>query len=228
MGAEFAARVSEDRRAASGMEGIEVADPYVERLLEGFAFIAARIQLKIDAEFPRFTQHLLEIVYPHYLAPTPSMLIVEFRPDPGRSRAGRGRTPAARDPRSAAPCRAASRPHASFRTAHACGSGRSRSARRATCSSLRYLPLAATSLASRPRASVRIALRTHGRRCGSGNWAATGSHFFLAGIDDVSGAALRTDSLAVPRRRSWSRRRRAAAADSHAARHGNPRGRLRR
>ena len=58
------------------MEGLEVADPYVERLLEGFAFIAAAIQLKIDAEFPRFTQHLLEIVYPHYLAPTPAMMIV--------------------------------------------------------------------------------------------------------------------------------------------------------
>ena len=34
----------------------DVPDPYVERLLEGFAFLAARIQLKLDAEFPRFTQ----------------------------------------------------------------------------------------------------------------------------------------------------------------------------
>lgn len=57
------------------------ADPYVERLLEGFAFLAARVQLKLDAEFPRFTQGLLETVFPHYLAPTPSMAVVQFTPD---------------------------------------------------------------------------------------------------------------------------------------------------
>jgi len=33
--------------------------------------------------FPRFTQHLLDVVYPHYLAPTPSMAVVQFTPDPG-------------------------------------------------------------------------------------------------------------------------------------------------
>ena len=64
-----------------GLEGFECADPYVERLLEGFAFLAARVQLKLDAEFPRFTQHLLEMVYPDYLAPTPSMAVVQFQPD---------------------------------------------------------------------------------------------------------------------------------------------------
>ena len=40
------------------------------------------MQLKLDAEFPRFTQALLEIVYPHYLAPTPSMLVAQCTPDP--------------------------------------------------------------------------------------------------------------------------------------------------
>jgi type VI secretion system protein ImpG len=58
-------------------------DPYIERLLEGFAFLAARVQLKLDAEFPRFTQNLLQAVFPHYLAPTPSMCVVEFTPDYG-------------------------------------------------------------------------------------------------------------------------------------------------
>lgn len=57
------------------------ADPYVERLLEGFAFLTARVQLKLDAEFPRFTQNILQTVYPHYLAPTPSMAIVQLEPD---------------------------------------------------------------------------------------------------------------------------------------------------
>jgi type VI secretion system protein ImpG len=64
-----------------GLEAFECADPYVERLLEGFAFLAARVQLKIDSEFPRFTEHLLSLAYPHYLAPTPSMAIVKVTPN---------------------------------------------------------------------------------------------------------------------------------------------------
>jgi type VI secretion system protein ImpG len=80
MGAEFAQQFPKIA-ARLGMSGIEVTDPYVERLLEGVAFLAARVQLKLDAEFPRFTQRLLEIVYPNYLAPTPSMLISRFEPD---------------------------------------------------------------------------------------------------------------------------------------------------
>jgi type VI secretion system protein ImpG len=80
MGAEFA-REYPKIAARLGMDGIDCADPYVERLLEGFAYLSARVQLKIDAEFPTFTQHLLQALYPHYLAPTPSMAIVQFQPD---------------------------------------------------------------------------------------------------------------------------------------------------
>ena len=79
MGGEFAQQFPKIA-ARLGMEGIEVADPYVERLLEGVGFMAARVQLKLDAEFPRFTQRLMEIVYPNFLAPTPSMLIAQLRP----------------------------------------------------------------------------------------------------------------------------------------------------
>lgn len=82
MGAEFAAQFPKIA-ARLGMEGLEVTDPYIERLLEGFAFLAGRIQLKLDAEFPRFTQRLLEIVYPQFLAPTPAMLIAQVHPDLG-------------------------------------------------------------------------------------------------------------------------------------------------
>lgn len=81
MGGEFA-REFPKIAGRLGLEEFECADPYVERLLEGFGFLAARVQLKIDAEFPRFTRHLLEIIYPHYLAPTPSMAVVQFQPDP--------------------------------------------------------------------------------------------------------------------------------------------------
>jgi len=80
MGGEFA---KEFPKIAGrlGLDGFECLDPYVERLLEGFAFLAARVQLKLDAEFPRFTQHLLEMVYPEYLSPTPSMAVVQMQPD---------------------------------------------------------------------------------------------------------------------------------------------------
>lgn len=80
MGAEFADAYP---KIASrlGMEGVEVLDPYVERLLEGVAFLSARVQLELEMQFPVFTSHLLEIVYPHYLSPTPSMMIAQFMPD---------------------------------------------------------------------------------------------------------------------------------------------------
>jgi type VI secretion system protein ImpG len=80
MGSEFAQQYPKIA-ASLDLGGTECADPYVERLLESFAFLTARIQLKMDAEFPRFTQHLLEIVYPHYLAPLPSMAVVQIQPD---------------------------------------------------------------------------------------------------------------------------------------------------
>ena len=66
-------------RLALDRDGKEAcADPFVERLLEGVAYLSARVQTKLDAEFPRFTQTLLETVYPHYLAPVPSMAVVRF------------------------------------------------------------------------------------------------------------------------------------------------------
>jgi type VI secretion system protein ImpG len=74
-----------------GLEGAaECADPYVERLLEGFAFLAARVQLKIDSEFPTFTQHLLEMVFPGFLAPVPSMAMVRFEPELGEAGLAQG------------------------------------------------------------------------------------------------------------------------------------------
>jgi len=89
MGSEFAAAFP-NVAGRLGMQGAMVADPYVERLLEGFAFLAARIHTKIDAEFPRFSQRLLEVVYPHYLAPTPAMAIAQIdSPDTGDRSIGR-------------------------------------------------------------------------------------------------------------------------------------------
>jgi type VI secretion system protein ImpG len=82
MGAEFAKEFPKIAGRLGGLDEFQPCqDPFVERLLEGFAFLAARVQLKLRAEFPRFTQSLLETIYPHYLAPTPSMCIVKFQPD---------------------------------------------------------------------------------------------------------------------------------------------------
>ena len=73
-----------------GMEGMEVTDPYVERLLEGFAFLAARVQLKLDAEQPRLIAHLLEATYPNFLAPMPSMMIARLAVDSADPNLARG------------------------------------------------------------------------------------------------------------------------------------------
>ena len=67
-------------------------DPHVERLIEAFAFLAARIHLKIDDEFPEITDSLLQVLYPHYLAPIPSMSIVQFELDPEQGKLSSGYT----------------------------------------------------------------------------------------------------------------------------------------
>jgi len=81
MGAEFAGKYP---KIASRLllEANKSEDPQVERLIQGFAFLAARIHHKIDDEFPEITDALLGVLYPHYLAPIPSMSIVQFVVDP--------------------------------------------------------------------------------------------------------------------------------------------------
>lgn len=79
VGAEFAAAFPKVAGRLA-LRDLEVADPYVERLLEGFSFLTARVQMKMDAEFPRLSQRILEMVCPHYLAPTPAMVVVQMSP----------------------------------------------------------------------------------------------------------------------------------------------------
>ena len=80
LGGEFA-RQFPKIAARLAMDGVEVADPYVERLLEGFAFLSARVRLKLEAEYPRLVAHLLETVYPAFVAPVPSMAMMRLQPD---------------------------------------------------------------------------------------------------------------------------------------------------
>jgi type VI secretion system protein ImpG len=70
-----------------------VDDPHVERLLEGVAFLAARVQHRLDDDLPELSDALLELLCPHLLAPVPSMTTVQLRPKPeakGASRVARG------------------------------------------------------------------------------------------------------------------------------------------
>ena len=89
LGSEFA-RAFPKVAGRLGIEAHACDDPHVERLFQGHSLLAARVQERLDAEFPRLTQELLESVYPSYLAPTPSMAIVQFQPDPQQGSLERG------------------------------------------------------------------------------------------------------------------------------------------
>lgn len=76
MGRDYARRHPE----TGGMLSEAGADPDVERLLEGFAFLTARIREKLDDELPELTHSMLELFWPHYLRPLPALTIVQFQP----------------------------------------------------------------------------------------------------------------------------------------------------
>jgi type VI secretion system protein ImpG len=80
MGVEFATKYPKVA-ARLVLEPDKCEDPHVERMLEAFAFLAARIHLKIDDEFPEITEALLSVLHPHYLRPIPSMTVAEFHMD---------------------------------------------------------------------------------------------------------------------------------------------------
>jgi len=66
------------------------ADPHVERLIEAFALLSGRVQHRLDDEFPELTDALLNVLYPHFLAPVPSLAIVQFDLDPARGQLPQG------------------------------------------------------------------------------------------------------------------------------------------
>jgi type VI secretion system protein ImpG len=61
-------------------------DPHVERLIEAFALLTARIRRKVDDEFPEVVESLLNMLYPHYLRPVPPMAVAQFRFEPQQAR----------------------------------------------------------------------------------------------------------------------------------------------
>lgn len=88
-GIEFAERYP---KVANRLEytGVEARDPHVERLIESFAFLTARLQRNIDSEFPEIPTALLSVLYPHLVAPVPSMAIAHFKVDAAQARAAQG------------------------------------------------------------------------------------------------------------------------------------------
>ncbi|HEY0928786.1 MAG TPA: type VI secretion system baseplate subunit TssF [Gemmatimonas sp.] len=89
LGAEFAQQYP---KVASRLqlEANRCEDPHVERLLEGFAFLAARIHRRLDDDFPEISESLLEMLHPQLVRPLPSMAIVEIALDPAQGRAPEG------------------------------------------------------------------------------------------------------------------------------------------
>lgn len=77
MGADFARRYP---KVAARLELDEekIEDPHVERMIEAFAFLTGRVGLKLSDELPEITESFLNLLYPHYLAPIPSMAIAQF------------------------------------------------------------------------------------------------------------------------------------------------------
>ena len=91
------------------LEPTKCEDPHVERLLEAFAFLAARVHLKMDDEFPEITEGLLSVIYPQLVRPIPSMSVVEFQLDPEKGKLTSGmkierNTPLYSKPINGVPC----------------------------------------------------------------------------------------------------------------------------
>ncbi|HEX7501555.1 MAG TPA: type VI secretion system baseplate subunit TssF, partial [Polyangia bacterium] len=157
MGGEFAHEFPKIA-ARLGMDSLEVADPYVERLLEGCAFLAARVQLKQDAEFPRLSQRLLELIYPNLLAPLPSMAVVHIEPivsDPNLLKAPR----IPRDAQLLSPPLAHTRTRCDFRTTQDLQLTPLTTESAEYFRNLTDLALSSFALPTRPRCGVRVRLR---------------------------------------------------------------------
>ncbi|TPI65653.1 type VI secretion system baseplate subunit TssF [Mesorhizobium sp. B3-1-3] len=62
------------------LDTVPCPDPYVERLLDGVAFLAARTRLKVDAERSRFSRAVLDVLYPDLVTPAPATAMAVLKP----------------------------------------------------------------------------------------------------------------------------------------------------
>jgi type VI secretion system protein ImpG len=89
-GGEGFARTYPKVAARLELQSDECPDPHVERLIESFAFLTARIQSGLDSDFPEIAGALLDVLYPHYLQPVPSLAVARFVCDPARGKLSTG------------------------------------------------------------------------------------------------------------------------------------------
>ena len=150
------------------------ADPHVERLIEAFAFLTARIRRKLDDDFPEITQSLLGVLYPHYLAPIPSMAIVQFKLDKAQADLVGGYSVARHalldsEPTSEGPCR--------FRTCYDVKVFPFEVAE----AQLKPLPMQAPGVPKGSAGVLRIALRCFGKETTFSQMALSSLRFYLRG-----------------------------------------------
>lgn len=60
----------------------DICDPQIKYLIESVAYLNAKIEQRLDDHYPKFTDEILALIYPHYLRPTPAICQTEFIPDP--------------------------------------------------------------------------------------------------------------------------------------------------
>ena len=81
MSGEFAQRYPKIARRLQ-MDGDQCEDPHVERLVEAFAFLTARVHRKLDDEYPEITEAFIQVLYPHYMRPIQAATILQLSTDP--------------------------------------------------------------------------------------------------------------------------------------------------
>jgi type VI secretion system protein ImpG len=78
LGEEYARRYPQNAKFL----GTGAQDPDVERLLQGFAFLTARLHEKFDDQYSQVAEGYLSVLWPEILKPIPSITMVQFNPDP--------------------------------------------------------------------------------------------------------------------------------------------------
>lgn len=81
-GQEYA-RLHPQRAEHLGLADVRSRDPHVERMVQSFAWLSGRVHRRLDDDFPELTHNLLDLVWPHYLRPIPSLAMLQFQPIPG-------------------------------------------------------------------------------------------------------------------------------------------------
>lgn len=77
---DLAAGFAANHPELSPMISGHLADPGVERLFEGVAFLNANLRQKLEDDFPEVIHDVMDAIQPNYLRPVPATTIVAFTP----------------------------------------------------------------------------------------------------------------------------------------------------